>query len=183
MRLGLLFPLYIVGEILAFYLVGRWIGFGWAILLLGLLFILGFVFANYEMRAIVRRAASNPTAARPGQVVGDYGLLFAGLVGVALPGYITSITGLLCILPPTRAVIRRVMARTTMARLDKLSVKTFTMTQKRGTYGSFAPVIDEEEIKKWTENVNPDDFDIPNSGQNKGRSNGPSNDSDSPESQ
>ncbi|WKD61163.1 phage T7 F exclusion suppressor FxsA [Corynebacterium ciconiae DSM 44920] len=168
MRLGLLFPLYIIGEILAFYLVGRWIGFGWAILVLGILFVLGIVFANYEMRAIARRAATHPQSARPGQVVGDYGLLFAGLVGVALPGYITSVTGILCILPPTRAIIRRVISRTTMARLDKLSVKTFTMTQQRGTYGSFAPVIDEEEIKKWSDNVNPEDFDTPRTDSDEG---------------
>lgn len=149
--------LYILAEFLAFYLVGKWIGFGWALIVLAGLFSFGTLFALYEMRSITRRALADPTA-RPGAVVGDYGLLLAGLAGVALPGYITSILGVLCILPPTRAVIRGILAKRTRARLDEITTGIFVRRQSTTSYGSFAPIIDEEDIASWSHEVQPEDF-------------------------
>ena len=67
-RLGVmsraLFVLYLIVEIAAFVAVGKWIGFGWAILALIGLFTVGVVAAAWEMRRLTARAMDDAISAR-----------------------------------------------------------------------------------------------------------------------
>lgn len=161
---------YFLLEVLTFWLLASWLGLGWALLTLVLCFVGGLWIAAAEMRRISRAAATQQID--PGKAAGDYGLLAAGAVLVALPGIATSVVGLLLVLPPTRAVIRGMLARKLRATIEDMGVRSFQMTdsyRQRASYGNFtdpdAPaggaqntVIDEEEIQEWTSQVDPEDF-------------------------
>lgn len=56
--------LYLIVEITAFVAVAQWIGFGWAILALGGLFLAGVVAAAWEMRRLTARAMADAIAAQ-----------------------------------------------------------------------------------------------------------------------
>ena len=56
--------LYLIVEIAAFVAVAQWIGFGWAILALGGLFLVGVIAAAWEMRRLTARAMDDAIAAQ-----------------------------------------------------------------------------------------------------------------------
>lgn len=166
---------YIILEVLTFWGLASWLGVGWALLVLLLCFFGGLWIAAFEMRRISQAAAKQQ--ADPGRVAGDFGLLAAGSVLVALPGIATSLIGLLLILPPTRAVVRRILVRKLRTSIENMGVRSFEATnmyRQRASYGNFAdpnaapatstaadpahPVIDEEEIQQWSSSLDPDDF-------------------------
>ena len=157
---------YFLIEALAFWGVARWLGVGWALILLFLFFFGGLFLAATEMRRIAVRASQGKTT--PGTLAGDYGLLAASALCVALPGFVTTILGLLLIIPPTRSVARRILARKIRTSIENLGARSFdTVNQFRQqtSYGSF--VSDQEpedrqptdqEIQRWSNNVRPEDF-------------------------
>lgn len=82
---------------------------------------------------------------------------------MALPGFVTSIIGLLLMLPPTRSAIRSVLAKKLRMKIEDLGVKSFQMTnqyRQQTSYGNFGGgVVDSEEnIQNWTKNLRPEDF-------------------------
>lgn len=156
---------YMFFEALAFWAVARWLGVGWALLLLIAFFFVGIVLAAWQMRAIASKLARGKQSA--GSAAGDLGLVAAGAVGVALPGFVTSIFGLALILSPTRALARKFMAQRLRAKVERLGVRSFEATnayRKRASYGSFGggEVLEEEDIRRWSSNIDPDDFRNPN---------------------
>ncbi|MBP2332449.1 FxsA family protein [Corynebacterium freneyi] len=68
-----LFVLYLIVEIAAFVAVGKWIGFGWAILALIGLFAVGVVAAAWEMRRLTARAMDDAISAREAMGGGSTG--------------------------------------------------------------------------------------------------------------
>ena len=110
---------------------------------------------------------------------------------LSLPGFLTTILGALLIFSPTRAIIRTVMAASLYRKIENMGVKIYEatpMAQQHDTYGDFGSfgrgqaahsghpstqdagpheVLDEEEIRRWTENLDPDDFG-PAGGETKG---------------
>lgn len=150
---------YILVEALTFWAVAHLLGVGWALLALILVFFGGLFLATFEMRAIARSAAGGRI--RPGEAMGNYGLIAAGAVLVALPGFATAIAGLLLILPPTRALVRRSLARKLRTRIEEAGMRGFQRAnayRQRTSYGSFAEVIDEDEVQQWSRNIKPEDF-------------------------
>ncbi|MGP6173226.1 FxsA family protein [Corynebacterium sp. A21] len=166
---------YIILEVLTFWGLATWLGVGWALLVLLLCFFGGLWIAAFEMRRISQAAAKQQID--PGRAAGDYGLLAAGAVLVALPGIASSLIGLLLIIPLTRAVVRKMLARKLRASIENMGVRSFEATnmyRQQASYGHFAdpnsaptpsaatdsahPVIDEEEIQQWTSTLDPDDF-------------------------
>lgn len=159
---------YFLIEALAFWGVSTWIGVGWALVLLFVCFFGGLLLAAVEMRRIAVKASQGKTT--PGKLAGDYGLLAAGALLVALPGFVTTLLGLLLIIPPTRAIARRILARRIRARLEDLGARSFhTVNQFREqtSYGNFAGPVSsehpsnqpsEQEIRRWSSNVRPEDF-------------------------
>ncbi|GAB3708277.1 FxsA family protein [Corynebacterium nasicanis] len=159
-----LLPVLII-EALVFWGVATWLGTGWALLLMFGLMALGLVAAPIEMNRVGRLAAANKISA--GRVAGDYGLLTAGAILAGTPGIASSVLGLLLILPPTRAVARRVAAKKMMKSIEDLGVRSYEATAARrpttsyGSFGDGAQVIDEpadSEIQDWTRDVRPEDF-------------------------
>lgn len=116
--------LYIVIEILVFVLVGQWIGFGWTVLLVLATFIGGMVLAGWQFRELVRRSMTD--RAHPGRLTADAALSAVGAVLVALPGLFTAVLGILLLLPPTRAVVRRLLGGALRSRITSFGGASFT---------------------------------------------------------
>lgn len=155
---------YFLIEALAFWGVSQLIGVGWALVVLFLCFFGGLVLAAFEMKRI-GSIALHQQKINPGRIAGDYGLLAAGAILVALPGFVTSALGLLLILSPIRALVRGMLAKKLRAKVEDLGMRGFQATNRyrqQTSYGSFRddskPVIDEEELKDWSKNVRPEDF-------------------------
>lgn len=177
---------YFFVEILAFIAVVMWLGIGWAIGLLFLAFFGGLILAAFEMQRISRAAtiAQKSGQGSPGAIAGNFGLTAAGAILVVMPGFVTSIIGLLLMIPPTRMLIRKTLAKRMRTAIENLGVKGFEAANgyrvqasygEFGSFGGFAGpgdtsdkradepiVIDEEEIQEWTSDLRPEDFGTPN---------------------
>ena len=161
MRASVIFG-YVLVETLVFYAVAKWLGVGTALLLLLGVFFGGFLVALWQMSRLGRLAQRRGLSARDSsRVLGDM-----GLVGVALPGFVSSVVGLVLIVPVTRAVVRRVVAKRLQERISVVGARSFErvyQSRPRTSYGSFggqsAPiVVDESEIVEWSKSVKPEDF-------------------------
>ncbi len=170
---------YLLIEALVFWLVATWIGVGWTLIAIFALMPLGIALAGIEMRRTGLAAAAQRLS--PGRIAADYGLLTAGAILAALPGFTTSALSLLLIFPPTRALIRAGLAAKLQSMIVDLGVRSFEVTNSfrpdagYGSFGGGAPgagadgadgqephdpiVIDEEKIQEWTRDVRPEDFD------------------------
>lgn len=126
-----------------------------------------------------------------GKTASNVGLTLVGGMLLSLPGFLTTILGALFIFSPTRAVFRTVMAASLYRKIENMGVKIYEatpMAQQHDSYGDFGSfgrgqatqsghpstqdagpheVLDEEEIRRWSENLDPDDFG-PSGGESKG---------------
>ena len=104
--------LYLVVEVVAVVALGSWIGFAWTLLILLAGSVLGLMLARREG---VRAAQALAEAARSRRVatseVTDGMLVAAGGLMLFIPGLVTDVLGLLLLLPPTRALVRKRMVR------------------------------------------------------------------------
>ncbi|MCG7252232.1 FxsA family protein [Corynebacterium pseudodiphtheriticum] len=116
---------------------------------------------------------------------GDIGLTLAGALLLSIPGFATAILGLLLVFPLTRPIIRGFLLGRMYRRVEKLGVRFFQASptaRKHSSYGSFGfprgaaasnqqsaassgvsstsndDVLDEDELRKWSESMNPEDF-------------------------
>ena len=122
-----LLPLiYLVVEIASFIALGRWIGYGWAVLLVMGLFLFGVVFAAFEFQRVYRRTlvdtsktltrfggtdperAIKRSAAGAGRFFLDSAILLVGSILLALPGVVSTVVGFITVLPPTRWLLRKI---------------------------------------------------------------------------
>jgi UPF0716 protein FxsA len=115
--------------------VGQWIGAGPTIALLLLDSILGAALLRHQGRAAWRRFNLALNEGRvPHRETFDGAMVIFGGALLLTPGFLSDIAGLLFLLPPTRALIRRVFLREAMRRM------TVTMATSRGP--GFAPPRD-----------------------------------------
>lgn len=158
-----------------------WLGIGWAIGLLFLAFFGGLILAAVEMQRISRAAAIAQKSGQgnPGAIAGNFGLTAAGAILVVMPGFVTSVLGLLLMFPPTRALFRRTLAKRVRTTIEDLGVRGFQAAngfRPQTSYGGFGAagttpeqparpiVLDEEEIQEWTADLRPEDFGNPRDG-------------------
>jgi UPF0716 protein FxsA len=118
----LLVLLFIVVPIAELYViiavVGQAIGPVWTILLLIADSVLGTVLLRSQGRAVWRRFNEALAAGRmPHREVLDGVLVIFGGALLLTPGFITDVFGLLLLIPPTRAMARRLVVRTLGARV------------------------------------------------------------------
>ncbi|GAB3943663.1 FxsA family protein [Corynebacterium tapiri] len=135
--------LYIAIEAVAFYAVATWLGIGWALLALFALMVVGGLAGMSQVRRVSARAAQGRIG--PGQLAGDIGLLFAGTILAASPGFITAIPGFFLIIPFTRSLVRKSAANSLTRRVQDFGARAYSaspMAQRHTSYGSF--VIDED---------------------------------------
>jgi UPF0716 protein FxsA len=107
--------LFIVVPILELYViiqVGQQIGALWTIAILVADSILGSVLLRLQGRGAWRRFNAALAAGRPParEVLDGVLIIFGGAL-LLTPGFVTDVCGLLLLLPPTRAVIRRLLVR------------------------------------------------------------------------
>jgi UPF0716 protein FxsA len=108
----ILFVLVPLAELYVIFQVGDAIGAVWTILLLAADSILGAWLMKSQGRAVWRRFNAALAEGRaPTREVFDGVLVIFGGAFLITPGFITDVIGVVFLLPPTRALIRRIAAR------------------------------------------------------------------------
>jgi len=107
-----------IAELAVIIQVGQAIGVWWTIAILVADSILGSLLMRSQGRAAWRRFTTALRTGRvPAQEVADGVLVSFGGALLLTPGFLTDLFGLLFLLPPTRALIRRVFLREAMRRI------------------------------------------------------------------
>jgi UPF0716 protein FxsA len=110
--LVLLFVLVPIVELFVILQVGAAIGAWWTIALLVAASVLGSVLMRAQGRAVWRRFGEAVRAGRPPATeVADGALVLFGGALLLTPGFATDALGLALLIPPTRAIVRRVLVR------------------------------------------------------------------------
>ncbi|NEM06950.1 FxsA family protein [Geodermatophilus normandii] len=117
-RVRVVAGLWALAEVVVFVLVAAWIGVGWTLLAALATTVLGWtLMARQGTRALAdlreRALAHRP----PGSAGADAGLVAVGGVLMVLPGFLGDVVGLLCLLPPTRPLVRAAVGRGLAAKL------------------------------------------------------------------
>jgi UPF0716 protein FxsA len=108
----LIFIVVPIAELYVIYLVGDAIGILPTLALLALDSVLGSLLLKSQGRAVWRRFQAALSEGRmPHREVQDGVMVIFGGAFLITPGFISDVLGLLLLLPPTRAVIRRVAVR------------------------------------------------------------------------
>jgi UPF0716 protein FxsA len=132
----LLIALFIVVPIAELYVivqVGQLIGIWPTLILLLADAVLGSMLLKHQGRSAWRRFNEALAARRfPGREVADGALIVVGGTLLLTPGFITDIFGLFFLLPPTRAISRRLLKRLTIGRFAIVGATT-------GRFGPFGP--------------------------------------------
>ncbi|MCM6775420.1 FxsA family protein [Nocardia sp. CDC159] len=121
---ALLFVLYLVAEVATLVVVGHLLGVVPTILLLIAGSVLGLALVRSQGRRVFeqfRRASRGEIA--PGTAVADGALVAVGAVLMFVPGLLTSLLGLLFLLP-TRALLRPVLTAFAARRVGRLATAT-----------------------------------------------------------
>lgn len=122
----LLIVLFIVVPIAELYViiqVGQLIGVVPTLVLLLADALLGSLLLKHEGRSAWRRFNEALAARRfPGREVADGALIIVGGTLLLTPGFLTDIVGLFLLLPPTRAISRRLLKRLTIGRFAIVGV-------------------------------------------------------------
>jgi UPF0716 protein FxsA len=115
MPLLALIAIFIVVPLAELYVilkVGDAIGAVWTILLLAADSVLGSVLLRSQGRSVWRRFNEAVASGRmPHREVMDGVLVIFGGAFLITPGFLTDVVGLILLIPPTRAVVRRLVAR------------------------------------------------------------------------
>lgn len=132
----LLVVLFIVVPLVEIYVliqVGQAIGPWWTIALLLADSIIGSLLLRAQGRGAWRRFNEALATGRPpGREVADGIIIVFGGALLLTPGFATDVVGLACLLPPTRAVIRRVLLGGVRGRIARGVVGYGLLGAKRG---------------------------------------------------
>ena len=117
-RVRVLVGLWALAEVVVLVLVASWIGVGWTVLATLATTALGWVLlARQGTRALAELRERARERRAPGLALGDAGLIVVGGLLMVLPGFLGDVVGLLCLLPPTRFLVRGLLGRTVASRL------------------------------------------------------------------
>jgi len=126
--LVLLFIVVPIAELAVVIQVGQEIGVAWTVAILVADSILGAFLMRTQGRVAWRRFNEAVQAGRvPAREVLDGGLVMFGGLLLLTPGFITDFLGLLLLIPPTRALVRAVLAK----RLTQRMIVSMTAPRKR----------------------------------------------------
>ena len=117
-RVRLAAGLLALAEVVVFVLVAGWIGVGWTLLATLATSALGWALLARQGTRALAELRERARERRPsGRAVGDAGLIAVGGLLMVLPGFLGDVVGLLCLLPPTRFLVRGLLARVLVTRL------------------------------------------------------------------
>jgi UPF0716 protein FxsA len=140
--LVLLFIAVPLAELAVIIQVGQAIGVWWTIGLLLADSILGSWLMRHQGRSTWRRFNETMQAGRvPTREALDGALVIFGGALLLTPGFITDILGLILLIPPTRAVVRAVLARRIAHRMVASATKR-TTPRPRGDYDVEGTAVD-----------------------------------------
>jgi UPF0716 protein FxsA len=143
-----MFGLYLVVELAAVIALAYAIGVGWTLLVLVATFALGLATAGSQLSRQVHRLRSGMSSSQEG--VGDGVLIALGVVLTVVPGLVTSVLGLVLLLPPTRALARPLVTPLVTALatrgLGRVPVIVTTAGVRPGTFRGRPEYIDGEVI-------------------------------------
>ena len=116
--LVLLFIVVPIAELAILIQVGQLIGIWWTIALLVADAVLGSMLARAQGRAVWRRFNEALQSGRPParETIDGALVLFGGAL-LLTPGFLSDVLGILLLLPPTRAIVRRILVRRFAARM------------------------------------------------------------------
>jgi len=103
-----LFGLYVLVELAVVVALAYTIGFGWTVLLLLGTFAVGLALAGSQLTRQIQRLRSGLTS--PQGAATDGVMTALGTVLTVVPGLVTSVAGLILLLPPTRVLARPAVA-------------------------------------------------------------------------
>ena len=139
--LVLLFIVVPIAELAVIIQVGQEIGVLWTVALLVADSILGSVLMRAQGRAAWRRFNDATRMGRvPAREVLDGALVIFGGALLLTPGFITDILGLILLIPPTRAVVRGILARRLTRRM--VASMTSARVRPRGDYDVEGTAVD-----------------------------------------
>ncbi|HYT10898.1 MAG TPA: FxsA family protein [Mycobacteriales bacterium] len=121
-------------EVATVALVSSWIGLGWTLLLLLLTSLVGGWLVRREGGRAWRAFSAAVAEGRPpGREALDGVLILLGGLLVLLPGFVSDVLGLLCLLPPTRRLLGRALVAWALSRGRS------TVLRVRSTRGAAVP--------------------------------------------
>ncbi|HZC11849.1 MAG TPA: FxsA family protein [Mycobacterium sp.] len=103
-----LFLVYVLVELAVVVALASTIGLGWTLVLLLTAFVAGLALAGSQLKRQLTRLRSGLTT-QLSQLATDGAMVALGSVLVLVPGLVSTVAGLLLLLPPTRAVARPVL--------------------------------------------------------------------------
>lgn len=137
--------LLVVAEIVAAVAVASWIGVGWTLLALAGLSLLGAVLLRSQGARAWRAFSGAVAAGRPpAREALDGVLVLVGALLVVLPGFVSDVLGLLCLLPPTRRLLGRALVGWALTRGRATIVRVRSTRGPAGAYPPDPRVIDGE---------------------------------------
>ena len=113
-----LFLVYVLAELAVVVGLASTIGFGWTLLILVGTFAVGLALAGSQAKRQIRKLQSG--LATPQGAVTDGALVALGSVLTMVPGLLTSVLGLILLLPPTRALARPAVAALAARQLGRM---------------------------------------------------------------
>lgn len=160
------FGLYVLVELAAVVALVYAIGFGWTVLLLIGTFALGLALAGSQMTRQLARLRSG--LAEPQGAATDGVLIALGTVLTLVPGLVSSVVGLLLLIPPTRAIARPAVAAVAARGLARMPMVVTTTggpvrQQPRGDYidGEVLDVTDITDVNGDVIHVDPPELPRP----------------------
>lgn len=133
----------VIAEIYVLITVGGWIGAGYTILALIAFSLLGaFLLKREGSKAFRALRQAVDTRRPPHREIADGVIIFLGGLLMLLPGFLSDVVGLLCLLPPTRVLIRRGLFGVALRRMP--SPLRFRATQGPRDDRRGPPVIEGE---------------------------------------
>ena len=121
-----------LAELYVIFKVGEAIGYPLTILILAADSIVGSLLLKSQGRAVWRRFSETMAAGRvPHREVLDGVMVIFGGAFLITPGFITDVLGIMLLLPPTRALLRRVVVRALRGRVA-LEVAGAATRRRRG---------------------------------------------------
>ena len=116
--LVVLFIVVPIAELVVLIQIGELIGVWWTVALLVADAVLGSILARSQGRTAWQRFNDAVAAGRmPGREAIDGALVLFGAALLLTPGFLSDILGIALLLPPTRAVVRRILVRRFAARM------------------------------------------------------------------
>lgn len=113
------FLVYVVVELAAIIGLAYLIGPGWTVLAVLATFLIGLAVAGSQLTRQIRRLRGG--IANPYGAITDGVIVAIGVVLVAIPGMVSTVLGVLLLLPPTRALARPVLTMLAARRMPFLT--------------------------------------------------------------